>query len=79
MPGEIRCSITNTSQDRAVLRDMTSFETLRRFVIAIQLLLLVVLVIGRALGGVGDGQLSYRAALTPAALALPPSRALSRS
>ena len=70
--------ITKTSHDRGVLRETTSFEMLRRFVIALQLLLLIVLVIGRALSGVGAGQLSYRAALTPAALVMLARGALSR-
>ncbi len=55
--------ITKTYPPGATLRKTPAFEILRRAVIAIQLLLLVLLVVGRAFGAVGDTHLSHTGTL----------------
>ena len=49
------------------------FDLLRRTVIAIQLVLLAVLILGRAVSAIGDTHFSHTRVVTPAVLQVPPS------
>ncbi len=51
--------ITKTDPPGAALRKTPTFDILRRVMIAIQLLLLILLVVGRAFGASADTQLSH--------------------
>jgi len=58
--------IAKTYPPGAAPRKTPTFETVRRVVVAVQLLLLVLLLIGRAFGAVSDAHLSHIGSLSVA-------------
>jgi hypothetical protein len=66
--------IAKTYLPEAALRKTPAFEILRRIMIAIQLLLLILLVVGRVFGASADTQLSHNESLSIA-----PMQSLSRA
>jgi hypothetical protein len=63
--------IAKAAPPGAALRKTPAFDILRRVMIAIQLLLLILLVVGRAFGANADTQLSHSESLSIAPMQSP--------